>query len=174
MMKRLNIGCGNDARAGYVNLDVNPCKGVDIVHNLNKCPYPFKDGTFDEIIAYSILEHVQDLIKTMAELHRILKPGGKLDIIVPHYNGPLAWGNPTHLRTFSHDTFRFFVKGHAQEKYAEPECLFSKATIRYRFGKGFAVWNWLIEPLANLYPGLYENTPLSVFPLEGLRIVLVK
>ncbi len=173
-MKKLNLGCGTDIKKGYLNLDINPGPGVDKVHDVNTFPYPFKSNEFDEVVAYSILEHVQDLMRTMAELHRILKPGGKLDVIVPHYNGPLAWGNPTHLRAFSYDTFKFFVKGHAREKYVEAERLFSHAKTRYRFGKGFAFWNWIIEPIANVFPGLYENTPLHTFPLEGLQIILTK
>lgn len=170
--KRLNVGCGTDILPSYTNLDVNPGKGVDRVYDLNRFPYPFKAGTFEEIRAYSILEHVADLMRTMKELHRILKPGGKLDIIVPHYAGSMAWGNPTHLRTFSYDAFHFFVKGFAKEKYTD--ALFSKIKVEFRFGKKWQVWNWLIEWIANRFPRVYENTPLHIFPLEGMRIQLIK
>ena len=169
---KLNLGCGNDIKAGFVNLDINPGHGVDVVHNLDKFPYPFKDDTFDEIRAYSILEHVADLMKTMSELHRILKPGGRLDIIVPHYNGPLAWGNPTHIRTFTYESFKFFVRGFSPEKYTDD--LFSRSKITLRFGKGAQIWNHLIEPLANAFPSVYENTPFSMFPSHGLRAILTK
>ncbi|MGV8150753.1 MAG: class I SAM-dependent methyltransferase [Candidatus Woesearchaeota archaeon] len=172
-LKKLNIGCGTDVLKGYINLDINDTPGVDKVHDLNNFPYPFKDNSFDEIRAYSILEHVQDLMKTMSELHRILKPGGTLDIIVPHYNGPMAWGNPTHLRTFSYDSFFFFTRGWSGgEIYTD--AYFSKINVTIRFGKKIQFWNWIIETITNIAPRMYENTPLSIFPCFGLRIILKK
>lgn len=139
-MKKLNLGAGSDVRKDCVNLDINPGPGIDVVHDLNVFPYPFGDDEFDEIIAYSILEHVDDLVRTMDELHRILKPGGRLDIIVPYYKGPIAWGNPTHVRAFSYETFLFFTKGHSQESYTRR--LFSREKSgsglekAFRFGTG--------------------------------------
>ena len=171
-MKRLNLGAGSDVKQGYVNLDINAGQGIDVVHDLNIFPYPFPDNSFDEILAYSILEHVDDLMKTMAELHRILKPGGRLDVIVPHYNGPIAWGNPTHVRTFTYESFLFFTKGFSQERYGTH--LFSHGQVKLRFGKGIQLWNYAIEALANLFPRMYENSFLSVFPALGIRAVLTK
>jgi SAM-dependent methyltransferase len=170
--RKLNIGCGTEILPGYVNLDINKGPGIDVSHDLNKFPYPFPANHFDEIRAYSIIEHVADVIKTMAELHRILKPGGKLDIIVPHYAGPLAWGNPQHVRAFGYDTFHFFTKGYAQEHYTD--ALFSSIKVSMRFGKRWQVWNHLIERIANWFPRFYESTPMHIFPIHGMRIILIK
>ena len=63
--KKLNFGCGTRIMKGYVNLDIVKHKGVDVVHDLNKFPYPFKNGEFDEIYARFILEHLGDLVKVM-------------------------------------------------------------------------------------------------------------
>lgn len=46
-------------------------------------PLPFEDDSFDEIITFNTLEHVYDDRGALAELTRVLKPGGKLRIIVP-------------------------------------------------------------------------------------------
>lgn len=172
-MKKLNLGCGGDIKKGYINLDMRKAPGVDIVHDLNKFPYPFEDNEFDEIVAYNILEHVDNMLKTMEELHRILKQGGKLDIITPHYNGPMAWGNPEHRRGYGHDTFFYFVKGYAgKEKYTEQQ--FSRCRAKLLFGKKFQIWNWIVEPIANLFPHFYEDTPFSIFPAQGVRAILIK
>jgi len=61
--------------------EVNP----DLVWDMEKTPYPFKDHEFDLILLKDSLEHVsyhkvEDVIK---ECHRILKPGGKLLIQCP-------------------------------------------------------------------------------------------
>jgi len=46
---------------------------------------PFADGTFDCVIASEILEHVPQDDKAIAELVRVLKPGGALAITVPRW-----------------------------------------------------------------------------------------
>lgn len=39
---KLNLGCGNDIREGWVNLDINKKEGVNVVHDLNEVPLPFE------------------------------------------------------------------------------------------------------------------------------------
>jgi SAM-dependent methyltransferase len=44
---------------------------------------PFADGSFDVVIASEILEHIGDDAAAIAELHRVLRPGGRLAVTVP-------------------------------------------------------------------------------------------
>ena len=44
---------------------------------------PFPDGSFDRIIAAEVLEHIPDDRAAMAEIARVLRPGGRLAIMVP-------------------------------------------------------------------------------------------
>lgn len=83
---KLNLGCGADKKAGYLNLDWNPLTEPDVLHNLNSLPYPFPDLRFDHIEASHVLEHLDKPFEIMKELHRILKPGGTLHIKVPHFS----------------------------------------------------------------------------------------
>jgi len=46
---------------------------------------PFPDGSFDKIIASEVLEHIPDDMAAMAELMRVLKPGGQLAVTVPAF-----------------------------------------------------------------------------------------
>jgi SAM-dependent methyltransferase len=46
---------------------------------------PYADGTFDVVIASEILEHVPADEAAIAELVRVLKPGGKLAVTVPRW-----------------------------------------------------------------------------------------
>lgn len=170
--KKLNLGCGAEVLAGYVNVDIEPRNGV-ILHDLNNVPYPFKEASFEHIRCHSILEHVKSITVVMEELQRILIPGGTLEIIVPHYTSPVAWGNPTHTRGFGHETFLYYIKGYSgNETYTSRP--FSRGSARFIFGKKFQVWNWIIEAIANAFPAAYESTPLSSFPAMGVKSVLVK
>jgi SAM-dependent methyltransferase len=96
-------------RKGYINLDACEAVKPDRIWDLNNYPYPFEDNTFEEILAYSILEHLDDLIAVMEELHRIGKPGAKLDIRVPYWDGYGFASDPTHKRMFTEHTFDFFT-----------------------------------------------------------------
>ena len=114
---KLNIGCGRDTKDGYVNLDRVKLKGVNVTHNLDSYPYPFKNNTFKEVLCYSILEHLNNPENTMKELHRISKPGATIKIIVPYWNSHLAWGDITHKRGFTLDTFLSLTKNDDRAYY---------------------------------------------------------
>jgi predicted SAM-dependent methyltransferase len=111
-LRSLNLGCGSDIRSGYVNLDVSPLPGVDVVHNLAKLPYPFEDNRFDEIVAFNILEHLPDTIGVLEELWRISRPGGVLHVRIPYWNSLDGITDPTHVRWFNQYTFQFFDPTH--------------------------------------------------------------
>ncbi|HCD53350.1 MAG TPA: hypothetical protein DEQ34_12945, partial [Balneolaceae bacterium] len=96
---KLNLGCGNDIREGWVNLDIAPLPGVDVVHNLEELPLPFEDEEFDHIRAQDILEHLE-YIPLLKEIHRILKPGGTISIRVPHFTSRYNFNDPTHKKMF--------------------------------------------------------------------------
>ena len=82
---RLNLGCGSDIRAGYVNVDFRKLPGVDQVVDLSKFPWPFEDGSADEILMLDFLEHFpyRSTPTILLECYRVLVPGGKLVIQVP-------------------------------------------------------------------------------------------
>jgi SAM-dependent methyltransferase len=95
-------------------LDVRTNVGADIVHNLNELPLPIPDQQFDEIIAYHVLEHIREFYPLMDELHRILKTGGILHVVVPHHTDWTFWRDPghiTHFNSYSFDRFQA-VHGH--------------------------------------------------------------
>lgn len=51
---------------------------------------PFDDGAFDRIVAAEVLEHIPDDGAAMAELARVLRPGGRMAITVPRYGPELV------------------------------------------------------------------------------------
>lgn len=52
---------------------------------------PFRDAEFDKILMAEVLEHLDDEMIALAELKRVLRPGGTLVITVPHSNYPFLW-----------------------------------------------------------------------------------
>ena len=106
----LDIGCGKAKRPGSIGFDRAPLPGVDIVGDLEQLPWiQFATSSFDHIYASHVLEHIHELIPVMEELHRILKPGGILEIWVPFYRHANAYQDPTHCRFFTEHTFDYFT-----------------------------------------------------------------
>ncbi|HKG27234.1 MAG TPA: class I SAM-dependent methyltransferase, partial [Thermomicrobiales bacterium] len=46
---------------------------------------PFRDGSFDCVVALDVIEHVLDDIGILTKLHEVVKPGGHLIITVPAF-----------------------------------------------------------------------------------------
>ena len=84
--EKLNLGCGSDIKEGFINLDFQKFDGVDLTHDLNKIPYPFKDSSFSEINMRNILEHLNDSYAIMKEIYRISKPNALIKIRTPHFS----------------------------------------------------------------------------------------
>lgn len=82
---RLNLGCGNDIRPGYVNVDQRRLPGVDRVVDLSDMPWPFETESADEVLMLDFLEHFpyEKTRVILMECYRILKPTSELVIQVP-------------------------------------------------------------------------------------------
>jgi predicted SAM-dependent methyltransferase len=78
---KLNLGCGFDHRAGYLNVDMHPFTNPDLVADvLDLSMLPA--ATYDEIIAQDVLEHFRwcDTPRALLEWNRLLRQGGSLFI----------------------------------------------------------------------------------------------
>lgn len=109
MPRKLHLGCGTQIKKGYVNLDKEKLKGVDVVHNLDKYPWPFPDNYFEEVYGQDVIEHVQDLFRAMREINRICKNGAKVQLIVPYWHSSAAF-YPNHNYFFNTDSMKMFTE----------------------------------------------------------------
>jgi SAM-dependent methyltransferase len=81
---RVNFGCGDTRREGYVGVDVRKCGGADYVLPAWDCA-PFEPDSVDEAYSRHMLEHLDpaDARRALTAWLRILRPGGVLRVIVP-------------------------------------------------------------------------------------------
>jgi len=162
--KKLNIGCGEDIRKDHINLDFVKDSGVDIIHDLNKFPWPFKANTFEKVFASHVLEHVDDLVEVMKEIHRISKKGARIVIRVPHFSCGINYRDPTHKRLFSFFSFDYF--SNIKEYYKrEDSNLFSIKKRKLNFTRlALKPLNYIFNPLINISPAMYERFFCWILP----------
>ena len=128
----LNLGCGKTKIPGAIGVDRVKIEGfVDVVHNLNVLPYPFRGGSVDEIHLYHVLEHFHDPIAKLEELYRILKPGGLLYVRVPHFSSMAAFTDLTHIRPFGYLSFDCLEQGHYHHFYTKVDFVVLLKEIKY-------------------------------------------
>jgi len=77
----LYIGGAGRTVPGYVNLDLFPMPGVDLAADAEQLPFP--DNLFTRVECDAVLEHVRHPKRVMAEIHRVLAPGGFAHLVTP-------------------------------------------------------------------------------------------
>lgn len=99
--KRLNFGCGNKIKEGWINVDIQKGKKIDKSFDFYDKRYPFDDNEFDEILIDNVLEHLNNPSEVMRKLWRISKPNAMIRIVVPYYNSYWAYADVTHVNFFN-------------------------------------------------------------------------
>ena len=138
-VKILDVGCGIHRQPGTIGLDRNPASHADVLADLDRFPYPFADNAFDRVTAIHVIEHVDDVIRTMEEFHRLVRAGGTVRIETPHYTDFSSFCDPTHKHHLTSFSFRYFGKDNAGFGYYSP-VKFREISVRVKL---LAFWRWL-------------------------------
>jgi len=102
LTRRLHLGCGEDYRDAWVNVDVNADVRTDEQFDLELGEWPLPDSHFHEIRAEHVFEHLDDVAGALQECRRVLVPGGRLTVVVPV--GVNARTDPDHKHEWQWET----------------------------------------------------------------------
>jgi SAM-dependent methyltransferase len=148
-LRILDIGCGIRKYPGSIGIDVNPASAADVICDLDRFPYPFATRTFDSLRAIHVIEHLTDVIRTMEEFHRLVKPGGRVRIETPHYTDYSSFCDPTHKHHLNSFSFRYFGDNHGGFGYYTG-AKFREISVHVKL---LAFWKWLgFQFLVNRFP----------------------
>jgi len=121
---KINLGCGNDYREEWVNVDFNKEIKADEYIDL-ELPLPYEDNSVDEVLLDNTLEHIKNIFPFLDELHRICKQNAIIEIYVPHFSGIYATKHLAHYYQFGIGSFDIFKevsgldKGFNGERYGK-------------------------------------------------------
>lgn len=107
----LDVGCGRSKLPGAVGIDIAAIPGVDVVHDLNVLPWPLGASTFAYVRLRSVLEHLENVLDVLAEVHRVSLPGALVVIGVPHFSSANAYTDPTHRHYLSSRFVDYLIEG---------------------------------------------------------------
>ena len=179
---RLNLGGGRRKLPGFYNLDRVALPSVDILADLNEPLSALPDNCVAEIVSRHVLEHVSRFMELMAEIHRVARPDGRIEIVVPHFSNPYGYSDPTHVRFFGLYTFYYFCDESEQPRRKVPNFY---SPVRFRVERvRFHLLNQslfdrivraALEPLINLSVACldsYERRLCRLFPVKEMKFVL--
>lgn len=170
---RLDLGCGRRKREGWTGVDSNPAVAPDVLHSLERFPYPFADSSVDELVMDNSLEHLHDQLGVMAELHRIGKPGALVTLHVPYFRAHWAFNDPTHVRFFSVEAFYHYDPGHPYHAlYPYSQARFTVESVRFNERITRGPLRTLAKWVANRWPERYEDWLGHLVPLDELTFRL--
>lgn len=160
----LDIGCGSAKTPGAVGLDISADTDADIVHDLDVFPYPIEDNSFDQILMQDVIEHVAEPIRVLEELHRIARPGARIQLRTPHYSSALAYGDPTHKHYFG----GIAIRSLAEPRFAHyTQIRFKVIHVTFDLWLPFRVLG--IAKVANRFQQAYETYFAFRFPTMNIR-----
>lgn len=147
--RTLDVGCGINKLPGSVGIDRNPRTRADVLCDLDHLPYPFRDSSFDHLQAIHVIEHVSDVVRAMEEFHRLVRAGGTIRVVTPHYTDFSSFCDPTHRWHLNSYSFRYFGDDNAGYGYYSTARLREKK-VRVRL---LALWRYTgFECLVNTFP----------------------
>ncbi len=107
----VDLGCGPRKPPGSFGVDLHPHENVDLVCDLDALPWEIESNRFDTVLMVHAIEHLRHVPSTMAEIHRIARPGAHVFIETPHYSGIQSWDDPEHLHHLSSRSLDGFCSG---------------------------------------------------------------
>lgn len=154
----VDLGCGKNKTPGTTGIDADPASHADIIVDFQNNPIPLEDNSVDRVISRQVFEHLEDPIRVLKELHRIVKPGGTIFVEVPHYSSHIAHGLG-HVQYYSHKELTQMFRN-------EISCDILKAEITFYKSFRRAGIKWL----ANKFPTDYERFWAYIFPAENIQV----
>ena len=174
--KILDIGCGKNKVYGSIGMDFNASIGADVVHDLNKFPYPFQANEFDEVYINSTLFLLDNPVHVMEEVFRICKVGARVVVVQPYFRSVWNYADPWIKNFGTVHSFAFYDPDDAIcQRYEYTKARFSTKKIVFdahlekpRLIRRLIIW------LANRYPRQYELYLSHLFPLDMITFYLQK
>ncbi len=179
---RLNFGCGPRPRESYYGLDWLELPGVDVVADLNRPLSLLPDNSVEAIYTHHTFEHIVNFMELLQEIHRVMIPGGRIEVVVPHFSNPYGFSDPTHVRFFGLYTFYYFCEAENQPRRKVPSFYIPQRFIVESLNITLMPTLIMCKPVRRLMTKIlnssmglldwYERSWCRHFPADSIRYIL--
>lgn len=115
---QLNIGCGPNRDLNYINCDMYPQTGAELVFDISKPNWPIPDNSVSSVKLFHVLEHLAgDFQIFFQELYRVCKNDAEIQIRVPHPRHDWFLIDPTHVKPWHEESFSYLDKSISLRRY---------------------------------------------------------
>lgn len=179
-LRVLDVGCGPAKQPGAVGVDRFALPGVDVVCDLD-ARWPFEDGSFDHVVFRHSIIHLNSLEAALREARRVVRKGGTIEIISPHFSSDNAFTDPTMNFSTGYRTMDFYcANGSTAYGYygqlglciRERRIYLYRAELKSGRHRIVAALIWPLEALVNAFPRVYEKFLCFVIRGNEIRFVL--
>ena len=166
----LDIGCGQNKFPGAVGIDYAAAADMDASHDLNVFPYPLQSNSFDVILLRNVIEHIQNIIGLMEEIHRVGVNSADVIISTPHFSSLYSYQDPTHVRHMAYDSMDYFTKETRHANFYTDK-QFRMINKKMDFGRSIP-FSYLAKGLFRLSQHKYEKHFAFMLPANQLHFHL--
>lgn len=157
----LDLGCGGHKVPGAVGVDRDPRSQADVLGDLDAKRLPFRDGLFDEVHLNHVIEHLQDVVAVMAEVHRVSKSGAVVTVRTPHFSSIHSYTDPGHRQRLARGSMD------QVRKDLPPGRSIEVLRKEIRFHPRY-FWSWPARLIYRISANKYEKFFAFVFPAREL------
>jgi len=81
---KIDLGCGNNKKEGYIGVDILDVPEVDYVTDLSKKPLPFDENSVEAVYSNHFFEHIADPSPIFQQIGRVAINGAQLEFWTPY------------------------------------------------------------------------------------------
>jgi predicted SAM-dependent methyltransferase len=182
----LELGCGESKKhLNAISIDAIDYPDIDLVGDVFDVLSELTSQSVGEIYSYHFFEHVKEQGGLIDECARVLAPGGKMVVVVPHFSNPFFYSDPTHERQFGLYTFSYYsddqVLTRKVPKYSvDPKFAIASVDLIFKsypphyFRHGFKKMFQCLVNIGSWTKEFYEENLQGLFPCHEIKFELVR
>jgi hypothetical protein len=174
-MLGLDLGCGMAKTPGTIGVDRLPLRGVNVVCDLARFPWPFADNSVGRLVFNHSIQYLGPFAQLLDELRRVCGSGALIEIHSPHFSSYNYFSDPLYWFPLAWRTFDFWssVSSFKYNYYGDRAFALEILKRKITFSNGPNPWRWVgIEAFANRFPRFYERFCASVLPAQEIHFKL--
>lgn len=107
----IDLGCGEfNKPPGAIGIDILAGPHVDVVADAFDAVAALPDASVANAYSHHFFEHLDDPIAMFLALGRVVRPGGRVHVTVPHFTNPYYYSDPTHKSFFGLYTLSYLAE----------------------------------------------------------------